>query len=381
MAIKTYKSTDTTKITEHFKASEFVCKCGGSHDTLISTELCEKLEDLYSKLNCSKIIVNSGYRCASHDKAVGGSGSGQHTKGTAADVICYDANGEIISSKTVCCTAQDLGFPGIANINTNYQSTHLDVRSSGTYYGDEIKGTNTVTSDFYTYFGISKATDTNTSYVRGIDVSHHQGTIDWDKVQASGKVDFVMIRAGYGKESNQIDTQFETNYTACKRLGIPCGAYWYSYATTAAEAKQEVAVCLSALSGKAFTYPIAYDIEETNSLKAADTIANAFCSALENAGYTAMIYSSKSMLDSYFSAETKAKYAIWVAQWASACSYTGTYQLWQYSNTGSVDGISGNVDLDYAMSDFSTTTTKNNSSTNTLEQILEHVASIDEKLG
>lgn len=238
-----------------------------------------------------------------------------------------------------------------------------------------------MTSDFYTYFGISKAMETNTSYARGIDVSHHQGTIDWDKVQASGKMDFVMIRAGYGKESNQIDIQFETNYAACKRLGIPCGAYWYSYATTAAEAKQEAAVCLSTLFGKVFTYPIAYDIEETNSLKAADTIANAFCSALENAGYTAMIYSSKSMLDSYFSAETKAKYAIWVAQWASACSYTGTYQLWQYSNTGSVDGISGNVDLDYAVSDFSTTTTKNNSSTNTLEQILEHVASVDEKLG
>ncbi|MCD7958273.1 MAG: hypothetical protein LUF89_01805 [Ruminococcus sp.] len=120
-------------------------------------------------------------------------------------------------------------------------------------------------------------------------------------------------------------------------------------------------------------------MEETNSLKVADTIANAFCSVLENAGYTAMIYSSKSMLDSYFSAETKAKYAIWVAQWVSACSYAGTYQLWQYSNTGSVDGISGNVDLDYAVSDFSTT--KNNSSTNTLEQILEHIASIDEKLG
>lgn len=87
-----------------------------------------------------------------------------------------------------------------------------------------------------------------------------------------------------------------------------------------------------------------------------------------------MIYSSKSMFDSYFSAETKAKYAICVAQWASACSYAGTYQLWQYSNTGSMDGISGNVDLDYAVRNFSTSTTKNNLSSNTLEQILEYEA-------
>ena len=337
-------------------------------------------------LNCKKIIVNSGYRCAAHDKAVGGSGSGQHTKGTAADVVCYDADGNVISSKIVCCTAQDLGFPGIANINTNYQSTHLDVRASGTYYGDETKGTSTVTSDFYAYFGISKAASiTSVSSpsdvkARGIDVSHHQGVIDWDKVAASGKVDFVMIRAGYGKETSQIDTQFEANFAACKRLGIPCGAYWYSYAETAAEAKQEAKVCLSALSGKTFAYPIAYDIEEEKSLKAADIIAEAFCGAIENAGYTPMIYASQSMLDSWFSASTKKRYAVWAAQWASACTYTGDYVLWQYTNCSQVDGISGDVDADYAYQTFSADDASDTAETSVLEQILTHVSHIDEKL-
>ena len=111
-------------------------------------------------------------------------------------------------------------------------------------------------------------------------------------------MDFAILRAGFGKESSQIDVQFERNYSECKRLGIPCGAYWYSYAKTAAEAEQEAAVCLSALAGKQFEYPIAFDIEEKASLQNADALCQAFCSALESAGYYAAIYTFKSALES-----------------------------------------------------------------------------------
>ena len=217
---------------------EFRCQCGGNHETLISSELIEKLEALYATLNCSKIIVTSGYRCPEHDKAVGGTSSGQHTKGTAADVCCYGQDGQPISSKTVCCKAQDLGFTGISNITSSYQYTHLDVRTSGKWYGDEIHGNGTVTDDFYKYFGIEKAESKTKNILKGIDVSYAQGVIDWEKVKASGLVDFAILRAGYGRETTQVDTQFERNYAACKRLGIPVGVYWYSYATTAAEAEQ-----------------------------------------------------------------------------------------------------------------------------------------------
>ncbi len=232
----------------------------------------------------------------------------------------------------------------------------MDVRSSGTYYGDEIKGTSTVTSDFYSYFGMKKYTvtaDTSDVKAKGIDISKHQGDVDWDKVQASGKVDFVMIRAGYGKESNQIDIQFEANYAACKKLGIPCGAYWYSYATTAAEAKQEAQIFLGAISGKSFEYPVAYDIEEEKCLKAADTIAAAFCEALENAGYYVMIYSFKSGLENSFSSTTKSAYDTWLAHVdVEKTDYSGNFGIWQYSWKGSVDGIAGDVDLDYAYKDY-----------------------------
>ena len=157
MIIK-YKSTDRTQLTTHFNVSEFRCKCGGNHEILIDNNLFQKLEQLFTTLNCSKIIVNSGYRCTTHDKKVGGNGSGQHTKGTAADIVCYDKAGKKISSKIVCCAAQDIGFGGIANIDSTYTATHVDTRSGIKWYGDETVTTAySVTDDFYKHYKLSKS--------------------------------------------------------------------------------------------------------------------------------------------------------------------------------------------------------------------------------
>lgn len=154
--IKEYKFNDKTQLSDHFNIKEFRCKCGGSHNIKIDTDLISMLEKLYSKLNCSKIIVNSGYRCSKHDKNVGGSGFGQHTTGKAADVVLYNKDGKPINTKVVSCVAQDLGFSGIANINSSYTAIHLDVRSGSKYYGNEIINYRTVTNDFYKYYGLSK---------------------------------------------------------------------------------------------------------------------------------------------------------------------------------------------------------------------------------
>ena len=105
--IKTYPFDDKTQLSVHFNVSEFRCKCGKAHDTLLADELVDKLEQLYSALNCSKIIVTSGFRCSMHDRSVSGNGTGQHTKGNAADICCYGQDGQPVSSKTVCCKAQD----------------------------------------------------------------------------------------------------------------------------------------------------------------------------------------------------------------------------------------------------------------------------------
>ena len=155
--IKTYKYADNMQLTTHFNVREFCCKCGGNHDTKLDSDLADKLEKLHKALNCSKIIINSGYRCATHDRNVGGSGTGQHVYGTAADIVCYDSKGRMISSKIVCCAAQDIGFGGIANIDSTYTATHVDVRSSNFWKGDEVKTTAySVTNDFYKYYGLSE---------------------------------------------------------------------------------------------------------------------------------------------------------------------------------------------------------------------------------
>ena len=169
--IKIYKSTDRTQLTTHFNVSEFRCKCGGNHDTKLDSNLVQKLEQLFTTLNCSKIIVNSGYRCQTHDKNVGGNGNGQHTNGTAADIVCYDKSGKKISSKKVCCVAQDTGFGGIANIDGTYTATHVDVRTGVKWYGDETVTTAySVTDDFYEYYKLEKS-DVYGKEKRSINVS------------------------------------------------------------------------------------------------------------------------------------------------------------------------------------------------------------------
>ncbi len=412
MSILTYKFDDQTQLSPHFNAREFRCSCGKSHETLLASELVDKLEALYAALNCSKIIVTSGYRCPEHDKAVGGTSSGQHTKGTAADVCCYGQDGQPISSKMVCCKAQDLDFTGIANITSNYQYTHLDVRTSAKWYGDEIHGNGTVTDDFYKYFGIPKTEAKN--ILKGIDVSYCQKEIDWEAAKASGLVDFAIFQAGYGREYDQVDVQFERNYSECKRLGIPCGAYWFSYAMSADEAKREAQVFLQTIKGKLFEYPVYMDLELAKQFAlgkaACSEMADAFLSTMEQAGYYAGLYCSTYYLDKYLSDSVKSRYTIWCAQYASKCTYQNPYGIWQYNVAGSTEhdiigqksipGISAACDMDYCYTDYpsiikaaglngfaknATTTpekptTEPDTEESTLQQILKHVASLDEKL-
>ena len=309
----------------------------------------------------------------------------------------------------MCCKAQDLGFGGIANITAAYQYTHLDVRTGYRWLGDEVKGNGTVTEDFYKYFGIKKTTET-TSILKGIDVSYCQNEVDWDAAKASGLVDFAILRAGYGRETTQVDTQFERNYAACKRLGIPCGAYWFSYAMSADEARREAQVFLQTIKGKSFEYPVYMDLELAKQFAlgkaACSAIVDAFLSVLEQSGYYAGLYCSTYYLDNYLSDSIKSRYTVWCAQYASKCTYQNPYGIWQYNVAGneeydiigqkSIPGIVGECDMDYAYKDYPTiiktaglngftkVTQPNepepDTEESTLQQILKHVANIDEKL-
>ena len=201
---------------------------------------------------------------------------------------------------------------------------------------------------------------------KGIDVSVHQGVIDWDTVKNVEKIDFAILQAGYGRLASQKDKQFERNYSECKRLGIPIGAYWYSYAVTVEDVKNEAAACIEVLKGKKFEYPIYFDIEENSQrlgMGKVTEMCKAFCEALEAAGYWVGIYSYKSFLENYIDKSVRTRYAVWLAHYASSTTYKEPYGIWQYSVTGTqndivgkgkVAGISGNCDLDYAYIDYPT---------------------------
>lgn len=192
--------------------------------------------------------------------------------------------------------------------------------------------------------------------MNGIDVSRHNGTIDWEAAKKSGKVDYAIIRAGYGKLISQKDAQFERNYAGATAQGIPVGAYWYSYAVTPAEAEQEAHVFLEAIKGKKFEFPVYLDIEERRTFGTrknnVNAIIKAFCDVMEKSGYWVGIYSSRSAIQTYISTENQQKYALWVAEWGAKCNYNGTYGIWQNSETGRISGISGNVDTDVCYVDY-----------------------------
>ena len=190
---------------------------------------------------------------------------------------------------------------------------------------------------------------------KGLDVSHHQGKIDWEKVSKSD-VDFVIIRCGYGNDlTSQDDKYFAQNVAGCEKYNIPYGIYIYSYALSKSDAKSEANHVLRLIksTGAKPTYPIYIDYEDSsqNGLtpKQLGNFATAFFNKTIAAGYKAGVYANlnwwtNKLTDSRFNQWTK-----WVAQYNSACSYTKPYQIWQSTSTGKVPGVNGNADLNFLM--------------------------------
>lgn len=190
---------------------------------------------------------------------------------------------------------------------------------------------------------------------KGIDVSKHQGKIDWHKVKQSG-IDFAILRAGYGRYDTQKDERFEENYANAKKEGIKLGAYHYSYAKSVEDAIAEAQTLLGWLKGKQFEYPIAFDVEEKaqsdKGKQFVSDIIRAFCEKVEQAGYYVCIYANKNWFENYIDDDCKKKYDCWLAQWTDKPTYSGNYGLWQYSSQGSIEGINTRTDLDESYKDY-----------------------------
>lgn len=200
----------------------------------------------------------------------------------------------------------------------------------------------------------------------GIDVSRHQGDINWELVKPN--IDFAIIRAGFGK--NNIDAKAVRNVGECERLGIPYGLYWFSYALTPEMAKREAEYLVDFIGEHKPEYPIVYDFEY-------DTVAHAnrngarvdrqfvlncteeFCRTLEEHDFYAMFYTNNEYYRLYYQASKVAeKYDMWYARYSQSAGRKVT--LWQYSDKGKLPGISGYVDLDRTERDYPLIIKKNN---------------------
>lgn len=189
---------------------------------------------------------------------------------------------------------------------------------------------------------------------QGIDISYCQTNINWNVL----KVDFVLMRAGYGRYAYQKDVMFETHYNNACSKNIPKGAYWYSYAMSEAEAIEEAKACIAVLKGKKFEYPIYFDVEELKQKALGkakvSAIIKAFCTTMEEAGYWVGLYTNVDWYTTVIDDTIKDRYAIWIAHWnVSKPGISGQYGVWQYK-VGTINGVSGRCDLDYSYVDYPT---------------------------
>ena len=202
--------------------------------------------------------------------------------------------------------------------------------------------------------------------LKGIDVSEHQGRIDWDRVK--DKIDFAIIREGWG--SHTTDSQADRNVRECNRLGIPVGLYHFSYAYTIDMAIHEAHLCIEFAKKYRIDYPIVYDLERASldyakkvgkpiSRRLATDMAKAFMREVEKAGYYAMLYTNPDLLNNvYYKDELIPRFALWLAWYKASISSAKKYapKIFQYSEEGTISGIgTHSVDLDYGFEDMAET--------------------------
>ena len=191
--------------------------------------------------------------------------------------------------------------------------------------------------------------------IKGIDVSKHNGSIDFSKVKNDG-VEFAIIRIGYGGSAPVKDERFEENYKNAKANGLKVGTYLYSYADSESDVKKEYEAVIDWLGSRALDLPVYYDVEDKKmsglSKSVLSNYVKTFCDKIEESGYWAGIYANKNWLETKLDMNFLKDYTVWLAQWTNSPTYKGSYAMWQYTSNGRVDGIGGRVDMNYQVKEL-----------------------------
>ena len=238
----------------------------------------------------------------------------------------------------------------------NYKYTGWQTIDGHVYYydknGNYVTGEQVIQGAKYTFGSDGKLAASSGSM--GIDVSKWNGSIDWNAVKNSG-VSYVIIRCGYrGSSTGALieDPKFRSNIQGAKAAGLKVGVYFFSQAVNEVEAVEEASMALSLIKGYSLNYPVFLDVEASGgrgdgvSKDVRTAVCKAFCATIQNSGYSAGIYANKTWFTERINTGSLTGYKIWLAQYASAPTYTATrYDIWQYSSTGKVSGINGKVDM------------------------------------
>lgn len=244
------------------------------------------------------------------------------------------------------------------------------VASSGRYYffpiTDDIPHHGFAEDDFeYDENGFLQyvGSDISVNTRQGIDVSRFQGSIDWKKVKNAG-IEFAIIRVGYrGTTEGKllVDDYFEENIEGAIENGIDVGVYFYSQAVNEEEALEEVQLMLDMIEPYEITFPVVIDVEsaESDTARTAnlstdeyEQVAKVFCDTVAQAGYKPMIYGNVKSFTLLMDAGDVDDYDIWIAYYGTPLYYPYHFNIWQYTSTGHVDGIEGEVDLNICITDY-----------------------------
>ena len=223
------------------------------------------------------------------------------------------------------------------------------VNSDGKIFAKSL-GSTTISYKTYNGKTASFKLTVSGSAVKCLDISTWQGYVDFNKVKSAG-YNYVILRAGFGREYSQKDNTFERNYANAKAAGIKVGVYWFSYSTSPSDAYREANACLYCLNGKRLDMPVYYDLEYQPAMSMSNSnytqMALNFCSTIKKAGYKSGVYSSASVYGYLLNRQTLINNGVstWNAQWSSYCSVP--CDIWQYSEKGQVNGISASVDMNY----------------------------------
>lgn len=265
------------------------------------------------------------------------------------------ASDRFIKYDTSSAPVYDASSKPVYETETTYVYTGWQTIDGATYFfdkdGNKVTGEQVIEGIAYTF-----SSDGVRSGTIGIDVSKYQTGINWTKVKNAG-INFVMIRCGYRGYGSGVlveDPLYRSHISGAKAAGLRVGVYFFSQAVNEAEAVEEASMAVSLAKKYGINMPIAIDSEyaaggrgraDGLSKSARTAVTKAFCDTVKSAGYTPMVYASKSWFSDHLNVSQLSGYRIWVAHYSNKCGYTGKYHIWQNTDKGKVDGVPGYVDM------------------------------------